>query len=658
MQEKSPRLQAALELAQAGIPVFPCLPNAKEPATEHGFLDATTDLGQIERWWQEADYNVAFAPAEAGWSVVDPDGAAGAVAWEKLTAEHSVPPTFTVKTPHGRHYYFDGDLPMSAWSPGAKRTLGEHIDTRGTTLDGRPGAYVLYPPSVVEGIPYVTERNIDLAPVPAWAVARLAPTYQRLETVAGEADTALSLRRARAFLSDCVERGDIAVEGRGGNNRTYQLACSLQNLGLGAEQAFELILELWSPSCVPPWEPEELAPVVEHAYAYAQNAAGAWAVEPLSESFKEALDQLPKPPAEARSNPFHWRDLKEQRSAVMPAFMIPGLIPDRATVLITGASGAFKSFIALDIACAIASKTVTFGQTSVRTGRVLYATNEGLIEIGMLRCPAWQQHRGLADAQLDNFHTVPCPRIINEGEVGMFKAEIRAQVKLTPLAAIFLDTVTKCMAGLDENNPRDASLMVAFMDDLRDEFNCPVIALNHFGKGAEVTGGKGSSVLPAGIDTLIEVRRIPETLAVEVKVVQHKDAETPKAPWTFEGIPVGRSLVFDPTTREQHGQHTMADERFTREKVAAALVDLGAIGIENAVTSHVLASSLAPAGENRTEEERLDGQKRTARSLEGLGRKSLAGYNYKAGKTFTWFVPASVAEGVKAAVSKQEPQPE
>lgn len=656
MQEKSPRLQAALAFAAVGIPVFPCLPDSKEPATEHGFQDATTDPAKIEAWWQEADYNVAFAPAMVGWSVIDPDGPEGEAAWAKLVQEHDIPETYTIRTPRGgHHYYFDGDLPMSTWMPGAKRVLGEHIDTRGTTMDGRPGAYVLIPPSTFEGKPYALENDTSLAPVPAFAVTALTPTYSRLETASGGADLAPSIDRARAFLADCVEHGDIAVEGRGGNNRTYQLACSLQNLGVGPEKAFDLITEIWNPSCVPPWEPDELATVIEHAYSYAQNALGAWAVEPLSQSFKDALDQLPKEPAAAaRPNPFHLRDIDEQDQAPEPVWLVPKLLPDRSTVLVTGKSGDFKGFLMLDLALGIATGTLTFGSIPLRRGVVCYATNEGLLELGKLRRPAWLEHRGVEREASRNFFTTRCPRIVSEGEVALFKAALREEVlKTGPLAAIFIDTVTKAMAGLDEVSSKDVTVFTTFVDDLREEFQCPIVCVNHFGK-TESTGGKGSSALPAGMDTLIEVHRIPETLAVELKVVQHKDAATPAEPWTFEGIPVGRSLVFDPTSAKQHKDYDHQDERFDQAKVASVLARLGAVGVENGVSSTVLATELSGSMEQRTEEEKLDTIKRNARSLEGLGRRKLSGYNFHSGRTYTWFIPASVAEGVSRALQESE----
>jgi len=140
----SSRFAAALSYAQMGIPVFPCVVGGKEPATAHGFKDRTTDLTQIERWWSQADYNLAIVPEDAGWCVIDIDPKNGGFdTWNKHFSDR-VPQTYTVRTPSGGlHLYFKGSLPGSAGK------LGRGIDTR-----GRDG-YVLVPPSIVNGNEYI-----------------------------------------------------------------------------------------------------------------------------------------------------------------------------------------------------------------------------------------------------------------------------------------------------------------------------------------------------------------------------------------------------------------------------------------------------------------------------------------------------------------------
>src|SRR5262249_47277285 len=64
----------ALAYAGYGWPVFPCQPGSKEPATRHGFRDATTDPDQIHWWWRRhPDANVAIGTGSPGPDVLDVD---------------------------------------------------------------------------------------------------------------------------------------------------------------------------------------------------------------------------------------------------------------------------------------------------------------------------------------------------------------------------------------------------------------------------------------------------------------------------------------------------------------------------------------------------------------------------------------------------------
>ncbi len=59
--------EQAQAYAAHGWPVFPCQPGSKQPATRHGFLDATTDPDQITWWWRhQADANLAIATGHPG----------------------------------------------------------------------------------------------------------------------------------------------------------------------------------------------------------------------------------------------------------------------------------------------------------------------------------------------------------------------------------------------------------------------------------------------------------------------------------------------------------------------------------------------------------------------------------------------------------------
>jgi hypothetical protein len=134
-------LQAALAYAGRGWPVFPCRINGKEPATTHGFLDASTDLNRVLGWFDSGhDYNLAIRTGWPGPDVLDVDVRRTGNGWSALHRSDEAGlltgVNRLVSTPStGMHLYFTGtDQPCA-------RLIDQHIDLKAA------GGYVLAPPS-------------------------------------------------------------------------------------------------------------------------------------------------------------------------------------------------------------------------------------------------------------------------------------------------------------------------------------------------------------------------------------------------------------------------------------------------------------------------------------------------------------------------------
>src|SRR3982751_6542409 len=105
---------------QTGFPVFPCKRNAKVPATEHGFKDASTDPNRIRAWARDnPGCNWALPTEAAGLVVLDVDirpGKAGDESLRVLEERYGrLPDTWQVLTPSGgMHFYFNAhaDTPI------------------------------------------------------------------------------------------------------------------------------------------------------------------------------------------------------------------------------------------------------------------------------------------------------------------------------------------------------------------------------------------------------------------------------------------------------------------------------------------------------------------------------------------------------------------
>ncbi len=316
--------QTARAYAEAGFYVFPCEPGAKVPrAGSKGVHEGTTDLVQIDQWWSEnPDYNIGLALEPSGLSVIDLDRPKkagdpdGEDSWRTLAAEHGDPDTFTVRTPGGgRHLYFASDDPL----PPSVSRVGDKIDTRGRN------SYVLIPPSVIDGKPYEVIHDREFALLPEWIRDRARSKDTRVVASVRDLDLQPNISRARNLLTRLTQSGDIAIEGRGGDARTYRLACELSNLGLSPEVSCSLLEELWNPHCQPPWDHEELLTKITNAAAYAQNEPGAWAVAPAAEVFGPALDTLPPEP-EQPAHRILVRAVKGSRAALklLPPLVLHG----------------------------------------------------------------------------------------------------------------------------------------------------------------------------------------------------------------------------------------------------------------------------------------------------------------------------------------------
>lgn len=184
-------MQAALDLAQRGLAVFPIEPGSRLP--QIGWQKtATTDPALIDArfaWFarftnQARDVNIGVACRPSNTVVLDldrhadgPDGIAG---WEALCAEQegSLLATFTTVTPNdGLHVYFQAPASRSITSSSGPRPgLPPGIDVRAPGR--RSGGYVMGAGSQVAAGRYRVGRDAPLLPLPSWLSERLDATTE------------------------------------------------------------------------------------------------------------------------------------------------------------------------------------------------------------------------------------------------------------------------------------------------------------------------------------------------------------------------------------------------------------------------------------------------------------------------------------------------
>ena len=556
--DANPRLEAALAYAARGWHVFPAKPGQKVPATINGHNDATTDFDQIRTWWRlNPNYNVAISCGPSNLFVVDVDPQ-GISHWENLIAE--IPGlsdiennSLCVETPRGGfHIYMEGEGPTSS----SKLAIG--VDTRGK------GGYVLAPPSYVDdgkskgrytGAPHLDALQPAFAPIVERlkrnAVEVVAPVTPPEKV---DWDLPETINRAEAWLTTLVDNGDVAVEGQAGDQRTYEVACRVLEMGISPDKAYDLLVRLWNPYCEPSWDAAELHAKVHNAWKYGQETKGGKAQPPLEKQFShlieqrqeeiEAAEEAGEIDPKLRFTPVL---LKEARANLKPLeWVIPNLIPRKGTGIIYGKPGTFKTFLMLDLGMSVATgHGPNWWQEGDREPQpVLFLAGEGPHAFKGQRVDAWLARHmlpGLVDrAQMYVVDAVPP---FEMPDYWRYIVDWLKENKVKP-AMVVVDTLSKAMLGLDENAARDASKATSRMDWMARELGCFVLAVHHSGKDAD-RGARGSNALLGNVDVMIEVDRPTKAnLEVFIHTRKVKDGIESEVPWKYEGRPYGESMAF------------------------------------------------------------------------------------------------------------------
>lgn len=135
---RPPRLsEAALAYAAWGWPVFPLKSQSKQPATRHGFKDATTDPGRVKLWWdRHPDSNIGL-PTGLAFDVIDFDPPIGSYSYLELFPDLPDVHGQTATASGGIHLY------VKPSGRGNRAGLRPGVDWRGQ------GGYVVGPPSTL-----------------------------------------------------------------------------------------------------------------------------------------------------------------------------------------------------------------------------------------------------------------------------------------------------------------------------------------------------------------------------------------------------------------------------------------------------------------------------------------------------------------------------
>lgn len=326
---------------------------------------------------------------------------------------------------------------------------------------------------------------------------------------ATELDTAEAKERARDFLGN----RDPAVEGQGGDDWTYRTLCICMDMGLSAAATVDIMTEPggWNENCCPPWELDELWQKAENAKQYRLSASGSQ----TPEVDFGGVDNIPEPRYVPRKSRLRW--LSDADAQKQPDWLLRPWLPEIGVAAIAGQSRAAKTFVALDLAHALAMRECFFDKRARERVGVLFIAAEAPGTIGP-RLEALRLYKlSGADASslpvtwadLDDVPRAPdlSSRVamvvaaIEECIVDAV-AEMRQRYGLR-LGAVIIDTVGAAF-GVPDSDDEAAKLVVGALGVISRKYGLLVLPVCHFGKD-DRSGVTGTYYWTAGFDVVIAV---------------------------------------------------------------------------------------------------------------------------------------------------------
>lgn len=197
-----------------------------------------------------------------------------------------------------------------------------------------------------------------------------------------------------------------------------------------------------------------------------------------------------------------------------PDELVEGLLTADDGSVLYGDSNSGKTFLMIDIACAVARGVPWMGRRT-EPGLVVYLAAESPASVRG-RLQAYQRHHGV---KVPNFAIVQSPIDLFDGDADTDKViqtvrqiEQRRGMKARLIVG---DTLARLSAGANENAGQDMGLVVRRFDRIRTECKAHFCLIHHSGKAA-AAGARGWSGIRAAVDTEIEITDSPAGRCCEI----------------------------------------------------------------------------------------------------------------------------------------------
>lgn len=227
---------------------------------------------------------------------------------------------------------------------------------------------------------------------------------------------------------------------------------------------------------------------------------------------KEKVEEVPALPEEEPPtliprqllNIEAWDDIEDEPVE----WLIDNVLPKKAFAALYGPPGSYKSFVALDIAEAVATGRAWMGREVQAAGAVLYIAGEGFGGIGA-RIKACKMHnKTQAGAEIYVIRAAINLRSSTE-DFDLLVLSIKDLMEKTGVQfeLVQIDTLARAFGGGNENDSSDMGAFIHNAGRIQRMLGCAMMILHHSGKDA-TKGLRGHSSLLGAVDTQLELLKI------------------------------------------------------------------------------------------------------------------------------------------------------
>lgn len=343
-----------------------------------------------------------------------------------------------------------------------------------------------------------------------WKPSAPLEARERPVRVARSAPPSADLARLREALDAIPNCGSAELS----YGPWFSVVCAIHFATDGSDEGLELAHEFSARSSkhVPAFLDERVWPYIrsdreggmytaETVYAMARSFG--WEDPGFADGFECAEAPAQSNPAMVpHENPFQIVHAADFRQSKPLRWIVRDVVPHGALVMVYGASGAGKSFVVLDLACAVARHLEDWRGKRVHGGRVLYVVAEGAHGFRR-RLEAHARENDIDLAEVDLMVLPAAPNFTSKTAVTQL---IDAAKAAGPFCMIVIDTLARVALGADENDATDMGIVLANAEAVGRATGATILLIHHSGKDAG-KGARGTSAIRAAVDAELEVVR-------------------------------------------------------------------------------------------------------------------------------------------------------